>query len=138
MNRRTLLTALTAAPALTLSTVQGASASPSDPILVHYREWLDARAEWKRLSVLPGNENFDFPESLEQDDREDAALGAMVELTPTTPEGFAALLHVLWYFEVPDVDRNVPEYAEEVEDPVHKAILGLWRATTGTAMPLCT
>lgn len=135
MNRSAVLAALHTS---TLALAGGANANPTDPILEHYREWLDARAEWKRLSVLPGNENFDFPESLEQDNREDAALAAMVELTPTTPEGVAALLHVLWYFEVPDLDRNVLEYAEVVKDPAHKAILGLWRATTGTAMPLGT
>lgn len=135
MNRSDVLAALHTS---TLTLAGGANATPSDPILAHYRDWLDARAEWKRLSHLPGNENFDFPESLAADAREDAALAAMVELTPTTPEGFAALLHVLWYFEVPDLDRRVPEYAARVKDPAHKAILGLWRATTGTAMPIGT
>lgn len=132
INRRNLITALTISPALTLSTVQGASASPSDPILPLYREWLDARAEWKRVSYLPGNENFDLPESVEADKRENAALAALVEATPTTLEGMAALIHVLWYFEDPIIGETDPE------DPVKKAILGLWRATTGTAMPLGT
>jgi len=120
MNRRTVL------------------ATTADPILEHYREWLAARAEWKRVSELPGNEMYDWPENIAAEIREDAALDAMVEMTPITLEGLAALTHVLWHMEVPELEYHLPEYAEQTENPVHKAMLGIWRATTGTAMPLST
>ena len=135
IDRRTLLAAL---PASTLALAPAASSTPSDPILEHYREWLDARAECKRLIYAPGNEDLNSPELKAAEAREDAALDAMIELTPTTKEGMAAFLHIVWYFEVQEAERQLPEYAEQVEDPMHKAILGLWRATTGTPMPLGT
>lgn len=135
ISRRTILAAL---PSATLCPGGAASANPTDPILAHYREWLDARAERKRLAYAPGNESLDSPELKAAEVREDAALDQMIGLTPTTTEGIAALLHAIWSFEVPELERNVPEYAEQVDDPVHKAILGIWRATTGTPMPLGT
>jgi hypothetical protein len=135
MNRRTMLAAL---PTSTFALGAAASSTPTDPILTHYREWLDARAECMRLIYAAGNGSLDLPEIKAAEAREDVALDAMVELTPKTKEGMAALLHVVWYFEVQEAERQLPEYADQVEDPMHKAILGLWRATTGTPMPLGT
>jgi hypothetical protein len=122
INRRTMLAAL---PASTFALAPAASSTPTDPILEHYREWLAARAEWKRVSYLPGNENFDLPESIEADKREDAALSALLEHTPVTLEGMAALVHVLWYLDDPVIGDP------DLESHVAKATLGLWRATTG-------
>lgn len=135
INRRTMLAAL---PASTLALAAVASSTPTDPILTHYREWLESRADQKRLVLASGDQSYHLPEYKAAEEREDAAWAAMVELTPTTTEGMAALLHIIWYFEVQELERQLPEYAEQVEDPMHKAILGLWRATTGTAMPLGT
>ena len=135
MNRRTMLAAL---PASTFALGAAASSNPTDPILEHYREWLESRADQKRLEQASGDQSYHLPEYKAAEAREDAASNAMVELTPTTKEGMAALLQIVWYFEVQEAERQLPEYAEQAKDPMHKAILGLWRATTGTAMPLGT
>lgn len=135
INRRTMLAAL---PVSTFALGAAASSTSTDPILTHYHDWLDARADQKRLELASGDKSYHLPEYKAAEAREDAASDAMVELTPTTKEGMAALLHIVWYFEVQEVERQLPEYADQVKDPMHKAMLGLWRALTGTPMPTGT
>lgn len=102
----------------------------ADPILIHYQEWLEARAELQKLFEASGDLKIN-PEMRAVEAREDAALNAMVELTPQSFYGMAALLHAIWYFEVPEVDSNQLDYADRCKDPVHKALINLWRAVTG-------
>lgn len=128
INRRTLLAAL---PVSGLAAALPAQASLTDPVVPLYHEWLAARAEWERLSEIPGNEDFDSPESIVADQRADAALDAMIELTPTSAEGVAALVHVLWHLKGPCFRADRPEYLEECEYPRNKALISLWRATSG-------
>ena len=128
MNRRTLLTAL---PASSFFIATPAQASITDPVVPLYHEWLAANAEWKRLGEIPGNEDFDSPESIRAEHRADAALYAMIELTPTSAEGMAALVHVLWSLEGPCFRADQPEYLAECEYPGNKVLFSLWRATSG-------
>lgn len=132
MSRRTLLAAL---PASTLALAPAASSTPSDPILEHYREWLDANREWKQLSDMPGNEDWKWPESIEAEKRGDKALEAMIELTPTSLEGIAAMVHVLWYLEGPASRPELPGFEDEMTMHGNKAMFALWRAASGRAGP---
>lgn len=128
VDRRTLLTAL---PASSLALAIPTQASTADPIVSLYRDWLAATAEWRRLADIPGNEDFDWPESIAAENRAHAALLAMVELTPTTVEGIAALSHILWSLKGPAFRTDHPEYAVQCQEPSKKALLALWRATSG-------
>lgn len=130
IDRRTLLTAL---PASTLALATAASSTPSDPILEHYREWLSAKNEWERLSNIPGNEDWDWPESIEAEKRGDAALAAIIELTPSSLEGIAAMAHILWYLEGPEFRAGTPDHDEELTWKGNRAMLAIWRAASGKA-----
>lgn len=108
-----------------------ATASTFDPILPLYREWRAARAEWLRLWDLPGNGNWDFPESIAAEKRENAAYDAMIDLTPVSSEGIAALAHVLWATEGPIVHQSSPDFPEQCDQPGNKLIRAIWRAAGG-------
>lgn len=128
IDRRTLLTAL---PASTLALTTVASSAPVDPVVTLYREWLAARAEWVALSNIPGNEDFDWPESLAAEDRSHELMLQLVELTPTTIEGMAGLAHILWYIGGPVFSPHTEDYEEEIQEPTKKAMLAIWRAASG-------
>lgn len=130
IDRRTLLTAL---PASTLALATAVSSSPSDPILKHYDEWLSAKNEWERLSNIPGNEDWEWPESIEAEKRADAALDAIIELTPSSLEGIAAMTHILWYLEGPVMRPGTPDHDEELTWKGNRAMLAIWRAASGKA-----
>jgi len=121
------LGAVAAAPAVQLLS----TASVEDPILPHYREWLDAKNEWWRWYDAPGNGNFDFPESLEAERREDLAFEAMMQTRATTMEGIAALCHVLWTINGPSARADLPEFQDQCEHYEHQPALALWRSATG-------
>lgn len=86
-----------------------------DPVLPLFEEWNAARADWVVFSKLPGNENFDFPESLEAEERESAAFDAMVETMPTSTKGIAALTHVTAVWEGIDLGDGLypPNYTSD-------------------------
>lgn len=128
ISRRNLLAAL---PASTLALSLPASAKQEDPILPLYRDWKLARKEWHRLSDMPGNENWDCPESLAADDRESAAFWAIVDMTPVSIEGIAALAHVLWINDGPNSRADDPDYPVECAWPGNKMIRAIWQAASG-------
>lgn len=128
VSRRALLAAL---PASTLALATVASSTPSDPILEHYKEWLGATAEWNRLSSMPGNEDWKWPASIEAERKADAALDAMVELTPSSLAGIAAMAHILWVLEGPVMAPGGEDHAEEMTWKGNRAILAIWQAATG-------
>lgn len=132
INRRTMLAAL---PASTFALGAAASSAPVDPVVSLYREWLAARAEWNALSNMPGNEDFDWPESIAAEDRAFELMFKMVELTPTTIEGIAAMMHILWDLEGPALRPDQPEYDEEMTEPGNKAMFAIWRAASSQAGP---
>lgn len=108
------------------------AAEPEDPILPLYREWMAARIEWCRLSDLPGNGNWDSPESIAAEAREDAAFSAMVDMTPTGMAGIAALAVVLWDWSGPcSVPLDEAAFREQCDEPSNKLILAIWRAASG-------
>ena len=119
-----------AGAALMLPALAEAS-EPEDPILPLYREWWAARREWYRYAFLPGNGNFDRPESVAADARIDAAFYAMLETTPTTMEGIAALITVWWNLEGPMV-LDGEEYRKACNEPGNKLIRAIYRAASGT------
>jgi hypothetical protein len=109
-----------------------ASAGEADPVMPIYRKWCAARAEWDRLSKLPGGENSDTPEMLAVSDVEFSAVDALGEVAPTTWEGAAALLHVFWEYKGPcSLSEAGDAYEEEVNRYDRKLIQALWRGASG-------
>lgn len=102
-----------------------------DPILPLYRQWCEARQVWFALSDLEGNEDWDHPTSEAADERESAAFFAMIEMTPISPEGIAALAHVLWATKGPDSAFGSENWKAECKWPGNKLIRGIWRAASG-------
>jgi hypothetical protein len=134
MNRRTMLAAL---PVSTFALAGAASPTPADPVVSLYHEWLAARAEWAVLSDIPGNEDFDLPESIAAMDRWHELMHQMLELTPSTIEGIAAMMHILWDIAGPAFRPDLPEFIEEMDAPRNKAMFAIWRAASGRSGPPC-
>lgn len=130
LTRRNLLAALPVAGAA-VAIPPLALAEEEDPILPLYRQWVAARREWYRYADLPDNGNWDMPESQVASDQEDAAFAAMIELTPSSMAGIAALMHVLWDLEGPVVASDSEEYLEHAGRPNCKLMLAIWRAASG-------
>lgn len=129
MSRRTLFTALPASGAA-LAFPQTAHAGTSDPLVPLYHEWLAARREWLELAKLPDNGNWDDPRSLAAEDREYAAERKMLELTPVSLEGAAALAAVAWVYVSPGC-TDPDEFAERAQSRECRALMAIWRAGTG-------
>jgi hypothetical protein len=108
-----------------------------DPVLPHYRQWVSARAEWLRLTDLPGNGNYDAPESMAEEDKEQTAFRAMCEETPTSMEGIAALAHALWDLDGPVFCPDHEDYEAATNSQNCKLIAAIWRAASGqTGLPV--
>lgn len=107
-----------------------ALSATDDPILPLYQEWRAARAEWFRHYDLPGNGNWDSPESMAAANRETRAFYAMADMTPVSMEGIALLACVLWDAEGP-ASLNDDVYAEECRTPKNRLIASIWRAASG-------
>lgn len=95
-----------------------------DPILPIYREWRAARQAW--FACPEGS-----PEAEAANDREWEAEAIMIAATPTTLEGAAALIHLLWTLEGPCARLDHPSYAQQCDEPPVRIITALWRYTTG-------
>lgn len=131
MNRRDILAAL---PAVAFAPRAVSAADVPDPILPLYRQWQEARAEWHALADLPGNENWDSAATVEADARENAAFWAMLDMTPVTMEGVAALAHVLWTLEGPSPPPGTADYEESLTQPANRIMAALWRAGGATSL----
>lgn len=135
LSRRSLLAALPAAgvalasPALAVGS--SLSAEAEDPVLPIYRKWCAARAEWLELSELEGNGDFEHPQSLAAEKIENDAFFAMVEMSPTSLEGVAAMAHVFWEVYGPCMPDDAPDYVSATEEPENKLIAAIWRCASG-------
>lgn len=128
--RRNLLLALPVA-GLAAAVPALANADEEDPILPLYRQWLAARDDWHRHADLPGNEDWNAPQSQAASDRKQAAFSAMVEMTPTSMAAMAALIHVLWDLDGPTLSEGSEGYLAEAEEPNCKLMRALWRGASG-------
>ncbi|MCG7630660.1 hypothetical protein MHM88_22905 [Epibacterium sp. MM17-32] len=106
-------------------------AAAIDPVVPHYREWNSATTEWLRLSHMPGNGDWEWPESLAAESRAEVALRNMVAHTPTTPEGVAACTHAVWRLIGPGCAPSTPDFQRELALPEFKLLAAIWRATGG-------
>ena len=118
-----------AAAPLAALTFSPAAAASEDPIIPHYRRWTAALAEWRRLAEL--SEDWEGPEFEAVTRIESEATDAMVDMTPQSPEGFAALAHVLWYWEGPSMSPDCPEYADACKTIGNRLIAAIWRGASG-------
>jgi len=111
--------------------------SDDDPILQIYSRWLKAHNEWIRLASMPGNEDWDWPESIAADKAEYAALDQLKDTVPRSVEGIAALAHVLWVYEGPGSIAGTQDFHDECKLTGNKLMLAIWRgAGACTGLPL--
>lgn len=116
---------------------EASAAEVIDPIVPLFHEWVAARREWYRYADVPGNGNFDMPESLAAQEREDAAFWAMNDMTPSSLAGVAALATVLWDLIGPPVDESHDEFGVFADFPENKLIRAIYRAGSGeSGLPL--
>lgn len=132
LSRRSLLAAMPAAGA-SFAFTASAEAS-TDPILPFYHQWREAWADWNRLANIPGNEDWEWPESLAAEERAEDALRKMAALTPTTREGIAACAHAVWHLIGPDSASWAPDFQRELELPEFKLLASIWRAADGAGL----
>ncbi len=118
----------------TIPTPEDASAA-ADPVMPLYRQWDDARKDWHRWADFPGNGNWDMPESKAAESRQAAAFKEMIEMTPTSMAGIAALAHVLWDTDGPSVVPECEGYQAQADTPGCKLMLAIWRAASGEQGP---
>lgn len=129
LSRRNVITGLAALPA-TSALPFPAQAAHFDPVVQHYHEWLDARRDWRAREKLPDNRNHDTPEMLEAEARETEAENQMLQLTPTTLEGIAAMVSLAWCYQGP-CTTDPEMYANEASSVDCQAMMAIWRACTG-------
>lgn len=131
LTRRALIA--TAPAALCLSAAAHASPALLDPFLAPYRQWVEARAEWRRLTDLHPNYNENGPnEVLEAATAEDEAFEQMAKIIPTSTEGLAALVAVMWVWHGPDWHRDSLEYQEALMHPDNRMFVNLHHALSGS------
>lgn len=129
LSRRSLLAALPAASALA-ALPGAATAADADPVVSIYRDWLAAREEWRVLSCLPGNDDWDDPRSLDAQAREDAAEEKMLAIKPTSLEGIGALVALAWAYAGPSV-TDPESYGADVQSMDCRALMAIWTICTG-------
>lgn len=129
VSRRKLLSVLPAS-ALALGAPQNVEAETADPVVPLYHAWLEARREWRELAELPENGNFDDPRSLAAEKREHSLLFEMLDLTPTSTAGVAALAAVAWDYAGSGM-ISAEDLEQRVQEPECRAIMAIWKACTG-------
>jgi hypothetical protein len=103
-----------------------------DPVVTHYREWVDARKEWDDLSVSLGDHGRSDPRLLAADEREISAQNEMLKHLPTSLEGIAALVAVAWYYTGP-IGEAPESFENKIGMAPNQALTMIWRACTGRA-----
>lgn len=129
MSRRALVTALPFSGAA-LAAPQIAQAHEPDPVVIAYQEWLAARSEGRTLAKLPGNENLDDPRQIAAEERELAATFRMLDSTPTTLEGIAALVALIWD-DLASGSTDPDAFHRGAELIEFRAAKLIWQACTG-------
>lgn len=132
LSRRTLLSAL---PVAGLGVSAPAVAQDEDPIMPIYREWWASRLAWNALVEL--DLSWESQEVKAAEARENAAFLAIIEITPVSLEGIAAMAHVMFQDFGPQTRRDLSEqYLEESEWPQNKMMAAIWRGASGkTGLP---
>ena len=129
--RRSVLTKGLAAAAV-LSSLPAVAGEAEDPVLSVYREWAAARAEWARMVEASENHDWETPECEAVEERETALFFELLDLTPTTMAGIAAMTHVMWDFMGPATRCDLAEeYAEECDQTENRLIRAIWRGASG-------
>ena len=102
----------------------------SDPALVAYAEWIEARRECNRLAYSPDHESMDTPEYIEADKRERRAEIDLLESAPTSLAGIGALAAFAWT-EVRPQTTDPEKFEWLANDHKCQSVLAIWRACTG-------
>lgn len=127
IHRRALLTGAGAAAAAGPVSMAIAAATVEDPVLPLFREWVTARIDW--YQYVDGD--WDAPEALAAEKRETDAYWAIVDTTPATMAGIAALTCVLWDVVGPSWRVGSEEYLAALHSGENKMLRNLWRAASG-------
>ncbi|PCH70210.1 MAG: hypothetical protein COC12_08550 [Rhodobacteraceae bacterium] len=128
--RRAFVRATAAIP-LAVVPVATMAEAQADPIVPLCQQWLAARNEWIHLSEIPGNEDWKRPESVAAEQREFAAFHKMLEMTPVTNEGIAALAHVHWAMFGPASIEGSVSFKKECNRSENKIMAAIWRGASG-------
>lgn len=127
--RRAVLTAasaLLAAPAV--------AAEPEDPVLPIYRRWRENHEAWIAILEQPENRRLDcddIPGAKALFAAREKAFFELIDMTPVSLEGVAALAHVLWVDDGPSYREDHPGHIEEMKAPELKLKAAMWRAISG-------
>ena len=89
---------------------------------------------------MPGNADWEHPDSVAAERRAHAALLTMLETRPTSMVGFAALADVLWSLQGPvtgpgSSGRAEASFAESIRLPENRLVQLLWEAGSGRTGP---
>jgi hypothetical protein len=118
-------------PVMSRRCILTAAPATVDPIVPLYRDWWAARQEWSRLAALPQHEHFDTKEMVDTEKHMLALFQQIIEMTPVTGDGIAAITHILWEIEGPDHAPGTASFDAECNNPGNKLIRAIWRATSG-------
>lgn len=131
MPRRSVLAAL---PATGMAFAATASAEENDPVLDLYQEWLKALLGWQRLSRMNGHAE-DTQEMIDLVDRRFDLLDQIVDSTPRSLEGVAALAHVTWEEAGPCILEGAEGSEEELSLPIHRALRSMMKLSKSPCPP---
>lgn len=116
-----------------LSPITATATASGDPVLPLYAEWLETLAAWKALSDT--QDDWDGLEMTALMDRHCAAGAILTDTIPTTREGIAAQVHVLWENHVgPSLRPDAPECQGQFWEDQNRLIHRIWEGATGKAM----
>lgn len=116
---------LKAGPAVVVA--PAALAAPQDPILPLYRQWREAHEAWK---ARVNTHDWEGPEMTALAEREEAAFNLMIDMTPTSLAGIAALAHVMWSWTALWAE-GTEEREAEIDSCENLMLAAIWRAASG-------
>ena len=133
--RRNMLKALPLAAGIPLIPEVAQGALREDPIMPLYRQWVQARKEWFRLSELPENADSDSAEMVAAEEVEEQAFWAISRMKPVSMKGMAAVMHLLWDLDGPYAIFDSEKYESQLDEPSNRLMLALWQSMTGHVTP---
>tara|TARA_R110002167_G_scaffold59909_1_gene169702 strand:- start:32 stop:517 length:486 start_codon:yes stop_codon:yes gene_type:complete len=133
--RRRLMKSLPAA-ALTFCAANtaccGASQQiPKDPFLDAYNIWIQSQIEFSRVDNLSasGASKYDELDRIWEVGAE--AVDLMADISPSSPEGLAALAHVIFAYHGPNDDPGSAAYSEAIKYTDIRLLENLYKTLSG-------
>lgn len=134
ITRRGILKAAPATVVIAAAPAALAAMPAEDPVLPVYRRWRESHEAWIALVERPQNrwlECADIPGAKALFAAREKAFFELIDMTPVSLEGVAALAHVLWVDDGPSYREDHPAHIEEMKAPELKLKAAMWRAISG-------